>query len=136
MIAGAVITKPGLHKHTGSWAIAYGLVSPVVIVDPQTPTNAGFNALVMHEVEHCRARHKLVQILILSLPVLGWILYPFVVRRHELLADAAAYEAFGPKEFRAFLELHKHPTTWWGRWKYGHVKSFRFARTQELVEGR
>lgn len=133
MISGMAVTKPGLHKHTGAWAIAYGLVKPVVVVDPQTPIGPGYNALVAHEVAHCMAHHKLKQVICLMVPVLGWLLYPLLAARHEAMADGFAYDMFGEREFYAFLAMHKHPTSLWGRWKYGRDEADRAERAREVV---
>ncbi len=131
--AGTAIMRPGLHKHTGAWAICHGLINPVIIVDPQTPIEGGHNALIAHEAYHAQRRHRLKQIATLCVPVLGWLAYPLLCARHEVLADAAALSTFGNQEFMAFLHLHKEPTTWWGRFKYGYSRAIRMNRAEECL---
>lgn len=132
--AGTAIMRPGLHKATGLWAICYGLWNPVIFVDPQTPTIGGFNALIAHEAYHAANRHRLKQLVCLFVPIIGWALYPLLCPRHETLADAMALDLFDYREFMAFLHLHKKPTSWWGRWKYGRTREERFRRARECLD--
>lgn len=130
MTPGAVFISPGLHRDTGAWAICVGAINPVIYIDPQCPTNSGYNALVTHEVYHARMRHKLKEMFL-------WVLWPTVIglglwalyrRRMERTADFEALRVFGDKEYRAFLAMHKSPSSWWGRWKYGATIEQRYKR--------
>ena len=117
--------KPGLHKRYGAWSLCQGLWNPVIFIDPTTPVDGGYNALVCHEMYHAKYHHSLKQIVCLCIPVLGWVLYTMLCARHEVI--------FGQKEFMAFLHMHKEPTTRWGRWKYGSTREVRYERADECV---
>lgn len=136
MPAGLAYMTPGLYNRTGAWAICHGLFMPRIYVDPQTPSRGGHNALVAHEACHAKQRHRLRQLLWLFVPALGWLIYPFSCRKHEAQADAAALQMFGHQEFHAFLTLHKNPTTWWGKFKYGATKEERKERAMRAAMGR
>lgn len=129
-LAGAMVKVPGLRHKTGAWAICHGIFSPVILVDASVPIERGYNALVVHESFHARERHKLKEILILlATPALVGFYFWFRFRRNiETAADKYAYAMFGDREYRAFLYLHKEPSSWWGRWIYGATHAERYMR--------
>ena len=139
MIAGATIIFPGLKKRSGSWMVCHGVFSPVLLVDPQTPTTHGYSAMVAHEAYHARKRHKMKEISLWFLwpTVLGYFLWARFRRRIERTADQEALRVFGDEEFRAFLALHKAPSSRWGRYFYGATTEERYKRAtgREWVDG-
>lgn len=130
MIPGAAVIFPGLKKRTGSWAICHGVWCPVILIDPLCPQGQGYNALVAHEAFHARMRHKAKEIFLLTFAWTGvfFILWALFRRRIERTADQEALRVFGDREFRAFLALHKAPSSWWGRFKYGATLEARYKR--------
>lgn len=152
-----VVVTPGLHRATGLWAQAEGVVRPFVRVDRLVEGRAGFEALMFHEALHVHERHALVGLVLLCLGlfaatvafalgeylsfmvcpaagILAWILWR---REQEVRADAfalvacattAADPAKGLREFSAFVLLHEHPTARFWRWCYGRNPAHRVER--------
>ena len=56
---GACVPVPGLYKATGVYALATGVLSPQVLVDPQIRGKQGEQALVAHELHHVSDKHAL-----------------------------------------------------------------------------
>lgn len=128
--AGCVVRFPGLRKRTGAWAICHGILWPVLLVDTQCPTSTGHNSLIGHEAYHAKKRHKLKEIFLWILwpTVLGFFAWALFRRRIERTADEEALRIFGDEDFRAFLAMHKPPSSWWGRFKYGATIEARYKR--------
>lgn len=125
MNRGFAVVTPGLKKRLGSYMVAYGVFNPVLLIDPTTPTHPGYNALVAHELYHVQKRHKLKEFLVI---LLCFPLWPWYKRAIETRADRYAYKMWGDQAFRAFLMLHRPPSSRWGRWKYGATHDARYAR--------
>lgn len=129
-LAGAYVKVPGLKKDTGSWAICHGVFNPVICVDATLPITAGYNALVYHEYYHAIRRHKLKELALLFFAplVVGLIAWAFYRRYIEYAADRFAYKMYGDTEYRSFLYLHKEPSGWWAKFKYGATRKARYER--------
>lgn len=86
--------------------------------------------MIGHECYHAKKRHKLKEIFLWCLfpTVVGFFLWAAFRRRIERTADYEALRIFGDKEYRAFLAMHKAPSSWWGRFKYGATIEARYKR--------
>lgn len=56
---GACVPVPGLHARMGVYALAVGVLSPQVLVDPMIRGKQGEQALVAHELCHVSDKHAL-----------------------------------------------------------------------------
>ncbi len=140
-----VAAARGLHRATGLWGRAFGVLRPFVELDRMAEGLPGFEALVFHEGLHVQERHALVGIVLLAIPVVGWILWPFWRREQEIRADAFAFAAcrvvasrdpirgqkVAEREFSAFCLMHPHPRDWFWRWCYGRNPSHRYERAKK-----
>ena len=123
------IAIPGLHKRTGLWGYAYGRT---VYFDPQVDNQPGGNALMMHEWTHAEGHHAKIGIVVLVLS-LGLLYLPWR-RFAETVADRVAYRFF-PREFMAFCLMHKHPTSWRGKFLYTKTPEERYERARRGSNG-
>lgn len=125
-----IYPKPGLHKRYGVYAMAYGVWSPRILVDRNYEGQPGWEAMMFHEGLHVHERHALCGLVLLLIPVVGWIAWFLWRREQEIRADAFALKGSGPSETWAFIrQLHPHPTDWFGRWCYGRTAKDRWERT-------
>lgn len=69
--AAPVRSVPGLWKHRGVWAMAYGVWNPVLLLDRMAEQRAGFEAMMFHESLHVQEHHLLAANTILGLGALG-----------------------------------------------------------------
>lgn len=152
--SGTCVPSPGLHKATGVYALARGLLSPCVLVDPMVRTMPGEQALVAHEFFHVQDRHGikyLVSCIVLFVavnasttmfvagaPLIGWLGYCVTIawlalhllwlRWCEVESDRWALESTDPLTFVQFIHLHPHPKGKWARWLYGASWEARIRR--------
>lgn len=142
------------------YAVASGIFHPEILVDPIIYGVPGEDALVFHEACHVAYRHALQRVLwlvtssVAFAAMLVWLdtplafagmaffsmtapCYFIAARRHELEADVYAFDAAGAQQFTAFVYMHPHPKSRWGRWLYGNSAAERIQRTRdEALKGR
>lgn len=149
-----IVLSPGLHRHTGLYAQAEGLVRPFIRTDRLAEGRPGFEALMYHEALHVHERHALAGLVLLFLPVVGVFLWILWRREQEIRADAFALlaastfaksreaekeepdpavvaaerAAAGLREFSAFVLLHEHPKSRFWKWCYGRTPAHRVER--------
>lgn len=110
---GTCVPVPGLFKATGVYALATGVLSPQVIVDPIIRGKPGEQALVAHEVAHVEGRHALkyiimcgVALFLACFTLLLWLARgPLLVPNTTLVCFAAAtalWTLFIPQALRRF----------------------------------
>lgn len=142
-----IIMTPGLHKRTGLWGFARGVVLPVVHFDRMAEGQPGSESLLFHEGLHAYERHALAGLMLVGLGLLaagigvsyqlwglafGSLLAPLAYawwrREAELRADAFALRGAGSRDFLCFVSMHPHPTGWFWRWCYGANPGRRYNR--------
>lgn len=152
--SGTCIPRPGLHKATGVYAVATGIMAPCVLVDPMVRTMPGEQALVAHEFFHVADLHGLkylvscivihvctyasIAVTLAGAPflgaiglgiALGWLVaHLFWLRWCEIEADRWALESTDPMTFVQFIHLHPHQKGIWARWLYGGSWEARIRR--------
>jgi hypothetical protein len=121
----------GLHRQHGVYAMAVGALKPVIWVDPLIRSLDGQTACIFHESCHVIWKHLFTSRLLFAFALvcppilLAWIYFQRTIERD---ADDFALENVGEPEFRAFVYMHPHPKSRWGRWCYGASASERLER--------
>ena len=133
----------GLRARTGLYALCDGALSPAVYVDRRIEGQPGFEALIYHESLHAVERHALIGLVLLTIPVVGWVGWIFWRRAQEVRADAFAFAACArlspapteeariaaaKRELVALTLMHAHPTRAFWRWCYGRNPKDRLER--------
>lgn len=142
-----VVMTPGLHKRTGLWGLARGVVFPVVLFDRQAEGMPGAEALLFHEGLHVHEKHALAGGMLVGIGIalaavgVAWEVWPLALaslltpavwawwrREAEARADAFALRGAGSIDFRAFVAMHPHPIGRFWRWVYGRTAAQRIER--------